>query len=290
MKQNGRGIALEGEISRGHLIKHHAQGEQIGTGIQFLSPRLLGRHVGHGSHGGPGGGQQGLRQLGGHLGVRLGLLGQLGQSEIQHLGVSPIGDEDVGGFNVPMNDPFSMGGIQSVGHLDSQIQQLSGVKRPVGHPFLEGLTHQKLHDHEGLAVVISDVVNDADVGMIQCRGGPGFALEAFQGLVIPGQGLGQELHRHLAAQPGVFRPVDHAHSTPTQFFQDLIVGNGLTNHRAVPALFLDANPAGHREQSCSGRSMSGPPDSARSSRRAPPTFRTSTQQVSGSGRRARPPG
>ena len=48
------------------------------------------------------------------------------------------------------------------------------------------------------------------------------------------QRTGQEFEGHLAAQPGVFRLVDHTHATATELLQDLVVGNGLADHSLTP--------------------------------------------------------
>ena len=44
----------------------------------------------------------------------------LGQTEIQHLGVSALGHKDVGGLDVAMDDPLGMRGVQSIGNLYRQ--------------------------------------------------------------------------------------------------------------------------------------------------------------------------
>ena len=85
-----------------------------------------------------------------------------------------------------------------------------------------------------LAVVLADFVNGADVGMIQRRCGPGFALEAFQGLRVLRDFVGQELQRDEAAERGVFGLVDHAHAAAAQFFDDAVVRDGLADHELGP--------------------------------------------------------
>ena len=44
------------------------------------------------------------------------------QSEIQDLGVTAFGHEDVGGLDVTVDDPFSVRGVECVGDLDPQRQ------------------------------------------------------------------------------------------------------------------------------------------------------------------------
>ena len=59
---------------------------------------------------------------------------------------------------------------------------------------------EKFHDDEGRPSVLADVVNGADVGMVQSRGGAGFPAETFEGLRIVRDIVGQELQRDEAAE------------------------------------------------------------------------------------------
>ena len=58
---------------------------------------------------------------------------------------------------------------------------------------LERHTFQKLHSDEGVAVLFTDVVDRADIGMIEGRSGLGLPLKAGQRLVIFGNIVGQKL-------------------------------------------------------------------------------------------------
>ena len=55
-----------------------------------------------------------------------------GQAEIENFGVAAFGDENVGGLDVAVNDAFGVRGVESVGDLDRQRQQMSRV--PAGGP------------------------------------------------------------------------------------------------------------------------------------------------------------
>jgi len=44
----------------------------------------------------------------------------------------------------------------------------------------QGLSFQQLHGNERLAILFADVVDRADIGMIESGSRPRFALEAFQ--------------------------------------------------------------------------------------------------------------
>ena len=93
----------------------------------------------------------------------------------------------------------------------------------------ERLAFQHLHGDETMAFVFVDVVNRADIGMIQSRGSPSFALESFQSLPVPGQFLRQELQCNDPFEPDVFGLVHYTHAAGAQLFQNLIMRNGLTD-------------------------------------------------------------
>jgi len=52
---------------------------------------------------------------------------------------------------------------------------------------------EKLHGDEGLAILLADVVNRANIRVVQCGGGLGFTLKAGEGLRVAGNVVGQEL-------------------------------------------------------------------------------------------------
>src|SRR5215470_15239674 len=77
------------------------------------------------------------------------------------------------------------------------------------NPFTQCLPLQKLHGNEGLPFEFTDVMNRADVGMIEGRGRLRFALETLQSLAISSEHLGQKFERNKPVQPCVFGFVDH---------------------------------------------------------------------------------
>src|SRR4029453_7022865 len=78
-------------------------------------------------------------------------------------------------------------------------------------------------EHEVVgSVLVSDVVQDADVGMVQAGDGPGFALEALAQVLIVGQVLGEDLDRDRAGETGVLRAVYLAHAPGPQWSEDLV--------------------------------------------------------------------
>jgi hypothetical protein len=66
-------------------------------------------------------------------------------------------------------------------------------------------------------------------GWVKCRCGLSFTAEALQTLPVVCHFLGQEFERHDAVQPRVLRLVDDAHPAATDFFEDAVMRDGLTN-------------------------------------------------------------
>ncbi len=134
------------------------------------------------------------------------------------------------GFDVPVNDPLLVRRIQRVGDLDRHVEQRLNLERLPLDQVPEGLPFQQLHGNEWLAFVLADLVDRADVGMVEGRGSLCLPLEPFQCLVIFGKFPRQELERHEAMELHVFSFVHHAHAPGTKLFEDAVVGNGFAEH------------------------------------------------------------
>jgi hypothetical protein len=87
-----------------------------------------------------------------------------------------------------------------------------------------------LHGDEGMAVLFIDLVNGADVGMVERGGRAGFALEALQGAGIAGGVFGEKFEGDHAAESHVFSLIDDAHASSAQLLQDAIVRDDLVGH------------------------------------------------------------
>jgi len=78
--------------------------------------------------------------------------------------------------------------------------------------------------------VFLNVVNGADVGVIQRGSGARFPLESLEGLRIPGHILGEKFECDEAAKLGVLGFVDHAHATAAEFFDNPVVAESFADH------------------------------------------------------------
>jgi len=79
-----------------------------------------------------------------------------------------------------------------------------------------------------------DVMDDANIGMVERGGRLGLALEAFEGLKVRGKLLREELEGDESVQLGVLSLIDYTHATTPELLENAIVGNGLAGHQHAP--------------------------------------------------------
>src|SRR5215217_7072864 len=103
---------------------------------------------------------------------------------------------------------------------------------------LESSALEQLHDDERLPVGFIDVVDGANVGMIQSRSGSSLTLETFQGCAVGNVIFGDELERHSTAQADILGFVNDTHTTAAKFLEDAVVRNGPAGHAAHPCMWL----------------------------------------------------
>ena len=127
-----------------------------------------------------------------------------------------------------MDDSFSVGGIESVGNLDRQSEQNIRLHRLSGDALFQRYAVQKLHGDECLPVMLINLVNRADVRMIERRSGLGFALKTAQGLRVFGYLVRQKLESHEPAEFCVLGLIDDTHAAAAQLLDDAEVGNRST--------------------------------------------------------------
>jgi hypothetical protein len=155
--------------------------------------------------------------------------------------VSVLGDEDVGGLDVPVNDALRVSHLEGGRELDPELHGLVRGQATLGDTMFERLPLQELHDDERAAFVFADVVDRADSRMIEGRRGSGFSLEALQARLAFRHRLRQKLDSDVTSEACVFGLVDHAHSSSADFLEDLVVRNRRSDHVLVRASFSVAS-------------------------------------------------
>jgi hypothetical protein len=117
MQRLDAALAAKRQPPRQHLVERHPKAEDVAPVVRFDRSRLLGRHVGGGAH-------HDARRRRRH---RLPLVAaqgpnELGQPEVDDLGMSLLGHHHVRGFDVPVHDTFLVRQGQPLGDLGGQFQ------------------------------------------------------------------------------------------------------------------------------------------------------------------------
>ena len=166
-------------------------------------------------------------------GIRRGLGALLlGQTEIENLKLlavaATVDHKEIGRLNIAVDDAPGVGSGQRTRRLLAQRDDLGWGEAVVAEIELQRFPTQQLHDEVGLPFLFADIVDGANVGVIQGGGGPGLAQEAFVGKVDAGmrsaygrragrgfrdqEAVGDELEGNFAFEPGIERTVDVAHA------------------------------------------------------------------------------
>lgn len=187
LKLGGVG-AVEGMSAGGELVEDEAEGEDVGLDAGLAGNELLGGHVGDSAATrGVGGAWNGLGRtdfafVDGAAGIELGLIGAeaASKAEVEDLDEAAVGEHDVGGLEVAMEDSEQVGGGEAVGDLNAGGEDQLEAGGALVDEFVEGLAGDVLHDDVGFFAGaafgggFADVIDGADVGMVDGGGEAGF--------------------------------------------------------------------------------------------------------------------
>src|ERR1700687_2480142 len=103
----------------------------------------------------------------------------------------------------------------------------------------ECLPLQQFHGDEVSSIGFVNLVDSADVRMVQRGRSFGFPLETAEGLCVVGQFVGKELQGNMATELEVFRLIHNAHAPATDLAVDAVMGNRLTHGLGWRGHWLD---------------------------------------------------
>ena len=175
-----------------HLIENGPKRKEVAARIENFTAGLLRRHVGNGADGGARSGLKGGFEVGDGFGFVAIRDHELSEAEVEDFGVAALGEKNVGGLDVAMNDAFFVRGVESVGNFDTDFGGFGDGEWASRQKLVEGLAFEKFHGDVGAAVLLLDGVNGADSRMIHGGGGTRFAKEALGGVGIAHGGFEQE--------------------------------------------------------------------------------------------------
>lgn len=202
-------LFVEGEFAGEEFVEDDAEGVDVGAGVDVVEGEvgLLGRHVVGRAH---------ELALLGHQGLLVGAGGEgLGDAEVDDLGRGLVavvgGDEDVGWFEVAVEDAACVCVVDGVADVDEEADALfDGELCGVGVGG-DGGAADPLHDEVGLPGVGGAAAEDAgDVGVVHAFEGVAFGVEARQHSAGIHAGLDDLEGEAFAGRVEAFGEVDEA--------------------------------------------------------------------------------
>ena len=152
------------------------------------------------------------------------LAGDLGQAEIGDPGRPVRRDENVAGLDVPVDDPVLVGRGQAVGDLGGEGQGLGGWERAALDLGPQTFAAAEGHGDEHLpGAALADLVDGADVRVIEDRGRTRLMGEPLPGLGVVNELRGQELEGDGAPELEVVRFVDDTHPAASDLADDAVL-------------------------------------------------------------------
>ncbi len=110
------------------------------------------------------------------------LPGKASRPDLRH---AAIGHEDVGGLDVAVDDALGVRRFQRIGQLRTEIEDAIERERSPHEKVPKGVAPEQFHHDEGLSVVLCQVVDSADVRMIERRCGTRLPPKAGQRNIQP---------------------------------------------------------------------------------------------------------
>jgi hypothetical protein len=231
---------LERPSAREHLVEQDAEGEDVAARVDRVAPGLLGRHVGERPHD---------RALEGAVapaprgGVRVPRRREAGEAEVEHLHETALGQHDVAGLDVPVDDAVLVRVGEGLRHLPRNGHQGRRLQAPalehLGERPAPHVLHRDVGDIRPVALPFPHVVDDGHVGMVEGRGDPGLAQETSGRLGVTRVLAGQHLQGDEAVQARVLGQPDLAHRAgaerlPEDVVRDRLRGHGSPHYGAAP--------------------------------------------------------
>jgi hypothetical protein len=229
-----RAVAVERAPAREQLVEDAAERPDVASFVHRLPLQLLRRHVrrraGHTACDRFAGCVVGYRITGPRItgsrtSARFPISAWRGarQPEVHDLDLAGPGHHDVRRFEVPVHEPLVVGFLEGAGNGGRPGKGLVQGGPSAPEPFGQGLAFQILHDDEGPAGRLAELVDPADGRVVERRGGARLAPNPPAGGPSH-QILGRELEGHPPVQ-GLVAGEHFAHPARAQMLDDVVAAD-----------------------------------------------------------------
>jgi len=132
-------------------------------------------------------------------------------------------EEEVGGFEIAMNDGVIVCSDEALSELNRERKKLRFREKARGEAFAERPAGNVLHDEEVRAALRIEIVDGGDVGVIEFRQRAGFVVEATaRGIIGESAGM-EELDGDVTIEVRVPSKVNGTHAAAADLALDTVV-------------------------------------------------------------------
>jgi hypothetical protein len=147
----------------------------------------------------------------------------LGQAEVGHVGIVVLVDQDVGRFQVAVQNSLLVGILQCLGHGQHDACSLAAGQRPGSQPPGQRLALHVLHAEVILAIDVADLVHGGNVAVVQARRGLGLDEKALQIFRRSEPAAQDHFQGDNPVELLLLGPVNHSHAAPAHFGEQFII-------------------------------------------------------------------
>lgn len=205
----GCGWVLKGTLAGEHLVEYRTSRPNVGCRGGGFSPKLLGGHIGERARKSrPGKAQVGFLWTQPCFGV------EFGEPEVEEFELAAVLNEDVGRFEIAVDNASVVGVRESAGHLASEFEGFGVFERASFQERGERFTTKILEHEKRRALPVAKGVDGDDVGMMEESCGARFAFEhlcAFGAAFVVG--FFEELDGCMSAQAEITCQEECTHAT-----------------------------------------------------------------------------
>ncbi len=148
------------------------------------------------------------------------------KTEVAHMRLVFVVEEDIGWFQVPVQYAALMRVINGLCDLDQNSGEMT-VGRGIGHSprdqLLDRCSFDQLHAVKAEAITFPDFIDRHDVWMVEARRGAGLQAETFPSMRARQVRRRDGLQRHQTPEATLARAIHHALAAAAQFAEKFVV-------------------------------------------------------------------
>src|SRR5581483_682877 len=91
----------------------------------------------------------------------------LRQTEVENLRVSALGDENICRLDITVDDALTVCRVERIGDFNPECKHGFEFQWAAGNLMFQRCAIHELHDNERLAVLLANVIDSADVRMVE---------------------------------------------------------------------------------------------------------------------------